>query len=116
MIDGVLHLHDSAAACKSRKAVAAPKDCGIEEVNHSPYSPNLVRSNYFQFQNMKKQLYGHQLSICDEFNCAVHSGLMTKTKASVFQEFLWMEWRKCVQLKEEAVKTCSFRFSYFIAR
>jgi hypothetical protein len=101
MMDGVLCFHDSAPACKSRKAVAALEGCGIEEVNHLPYSLNLACSSYFWFQNMKKQLYGHQLSICDELKCAVHSGLMTKTKAYVFQDFLFFGWNGGIVLNSK---------------
>ena len=42
---------------KSVVAMAAVRDCGFELVDHSPFSPELASSNYFQFPNMKKKTH-----------------------------------------------------------
>ena len=52
---GVLFHQDNAPAHKSVVAMAAVRDCGIEVVDHPPYSPELAPSDYSLFPNMKKK-------------------------------------------------------------
>ena len=48
---GVLSHPDGAPAHKSVVAMAAMRDCGIEQVDHPPYSPDLAPPDYFLFPN-----------------------------------------------------------------
>ena len=50
---GVLLLHDNAPVHKSRVAQAANRECKFEQLNHPPYSPDLVPSDYFLFRNFE---------------------------------------------------------------
>ena len=57
---GVLLLHDNAPVHLSAKSQTAIRQCGFQQVNHPPYSPDLAPSDYFlfrgvnDFQAMKK--------------------------------------------------------------
>ena len=68
---GVLFHQDNAHAHKSMVAMAAVCDCGFALVNHPPYSPDLVPSDYLLFPNMKKHLAGKQYRTDDEVISAV---------------------------------------------
>ena len=53
---GVLFLHDNAPVHMSAKSQAAIRQCGFQQLNHPPYSPDLAPSDYFLFRVMKKFL------------------------------------------------------------
>ena len=55
---GVLRLHDNAPVHKSRVAHAAIRECKFEQLNHTPYSPDLAPSDYYLFRNLKSHLRG----------------------------------------------------------
>ena len=46
---GVLLLHDKAPLHMSAKSQAAIRQCGLQQLNHPPYSPDLVPLDYFLF-------------------------------------------------------------------
>jgi len=46
---GVLLLHDNAPVHMSAKSQAAIRQCGFQQLNHPPYSPDLAPSDYFLF-------------------------------------------------------------------
>ena len=50
---GVLLLHDNAPVHMSAKSQAAIQQCGFQQRNHPPYSPDLAPSDYFLFRVMK---------------------------------------------------------------
>lgn len=45
----VLMLHDNAPVHMSRQSQAAIRECGFQQLNHPPYSPDLAPSDYFLF-------------------------------------------------------------------
>ena len=67
----VLLLHDNAPVYMSAKSQAAIRQCGFQQLNHPPYSPDLAPSNYFLFRVMKKFLRGKRFSSDEEVKEAV---------------------------------------------
>jgi histone-lysine N-methyltransferase SETMAR len=51
-------LHDNAPAHTARVAQAAIRNCGFEQLNHQPYSPDLAPSDFYLFRILKKELWG----------------------------------------------------------
>lgn len=75
---GVLLLHDNAPVHTARVAKAAVRDCGFEEINHPPYSPDLAPSDYYLFPNLKKDLRGKRFSDDDELKAAINTHFQEK--------------------------------------
>ena len=46
-------LHDNVPVHMSAKSQAAIQQCGFQQLNHPPYSPELATSDYFLFRVMK---------------------------------------------------------------
>ena len=63
---GVPLLHDNAPVHMSAKSHAAVRQCGFQQLNHPPYSPELAPSEYFLFRVMKKFLRGKGFSSDEE--------------------------------------------------
>jgi len=66
----VLFLHDNAPSHRPlsvQKNLAYP---GFQFLDHPPYSPNLVKSDYHLFSGLKKQLKGRHFSYDAEVNAA----------------------------------------------
>ena len=57
--------------CTSAKSQAAIQQCGFQQLNHPPYSPDLAPSDYFLFRVMKKFLRGKRFSRDEEVKEAV---------------------------------------------
>jgi len=55
---GVRLLHDKAPVHTAAVAKAGVKECGFEEIEHPPYSPDLAPSGYHLFSKLKKDLRG----------------------------------------------------------
>ena len=53
---GVRLLHDNAPVHTAAVAKAVVKECGFEEFEHPPYSPDLAPSDYYLFSKLKKDL------------------------------------------------------------
>jgi histone-lysine N-methyltransferase SETMAR len=68
---GVLLFHDNAPMHMSAKSQAAIRQCGFQQLNHPPYSPELAPSDYFLFRVMKKFLRGKRFSSGEEVKEAV---------------------------------------------
>jgi histone-lysine N-methyltransferase SETMAR len=63
---GMLILHDSAPVHMSAKSQAAIRQCGFQQLNHQPYSPDLAPSDYFLLRDIKKFLRGKRFSSDEE--------------------------------------------------
>ena len=63
----MLLLHDNAPVHMSAKSQAAIRQCGFEQLNHPPYSPDLAPSEYFLFRVMMKILRVKRFSSDKEF-------------------------------------------------
>jgi histone-lysine N-methyltransferase SETMAR len=59
---GVPLLHDNAPVHMSAKSEAVIRQCGFQQLNHPPYSPDLAPSDYFLFRVTKTFLRGKQFS------------------------------------------------------
>uniref|UniRef100_A0A3B3QZ08 Tc1-like transposase DDE domain-containing protein n=1 Tax=Paramormyrops kingsleyae TaxID=1676925 RepID=A0A3B3QZ08_9TELE len=57
---GVLLLHSNAPVHVSRQT--AIRECGLQQLNHPPYTPDLAPSDYFLFRVLMKSLRGQQFS------------------------------------------------------
>ena len=68
---GMLLLHDNAPVYMFAKSQAAIQQCGFQQLNHPPYSPDLPPSDYFLFRVMKKFLQGKRFSSDEEVKEAV---------------------------------------------
>jgi histone-lysine N-methyltransferase SETMAR len=77
---GVLLLHDNAPVHMSAKSQAAIRQCGFQQLNHPPYSPDLGPSDYFLFRVMKKFLRGKLFSSDEEVKEAVTTWLEEQSK------------------------------------
>ena len=82
---GVLFLHDNAPVHMSAKSQAAIQQCGFQQLNHPPYSPDLAPSDYFLFRVMKKFLRGKRFSSDEEVKEAVTTWFEEQTKDFFFQ-------------------------------
>lgn len=98
---GPLLLHDNAPVHKSRIAQAALKDCGFEQLNHPPYSPDLAPSDYFLFRQLKAALRGKRYGGDDEVKEAV-MGWLGGQEGTFWLEgirSLREKWRKCIEVR-----------------
>lgn len=98
---GVLLLHDNAPVHKSRVAMAALTECGFEELDHPPYSPDLAPSDYFLFPNLKRDLRGQRFPDDESLKAAVDAHFSTKEE-NYFQlgmGKLFERADKCVRIK-----------------
>jgi len=82
---GVLLLHDNAPVHISAKSQAAIWQCGFQQLNHPPYSPDLAPSDYFLFRVMKKFLRGKRFSSDEEVKEAVTTWFEEQSKDFIFQ-------------------------------
>ena len=53
---GVRLLHDNALVHTAAVAKAAVKECGFEEIEHPPYSPDLAPYDYYLFPGCSSSL------------------------------------------------------------
>jgi histone-lysine N-methyltransferase SETMAR len=90
---GVLFLHDNAPVHMSAKSQAATQQCGFQQLNHPPYSPDLVPSDYFLFRVIKKFLRGKRFLSDEEVKEAVTTWFEEQSKDFFFQ------WDKVVATK-----------------
>jgi histone-lysine N-methyltransferase SETMAR len=68
----------------SAKSQAAIQQCGFQQLNHPPYSPDLAPSDYFLFQVMKKFLWGKRFSSDEEVKEAVTTWFEEQSKDFFF--------------------------------
>jgi hypothetical protein len=96
---GVLLLHDNAPAHMSAKSQAAIWQCGFQQLNHPPHSPDLAPSDYFLFRVMKKFLRCKQFS-SDEVKEAVTTWFEEQSKDFFSRgiKLLQQKWAKRTEL------------------
>jgi histone-lysine N-methyltransferase SETMAR len=63
---GVRLLHDIAPVHKAAVAKAAVKECGFQDFEHPPYSPDLAPSDYHLFSILEKGLWGKKFDDDDD--------------------------------------------------
>ena len=97
---GVLLLHDNAPVHKSRVAQASIRECGFEQLNHPPYSPDLAPSDYFLFRQMKSALRGRRFQHDDEIKAATEAWLEAQSEDFYKRgiKSLKDKWNKCIEV------------------
>lgn len=103
---GVLLLQDNAPVHKSHVAQAAIRECGFAQLKHPPYSPDLAPSDYFLFQNLKRELKGKRFHTDDEVKAAVSAYFADKEKSWFFNGIAALKERyeKCVIVRGDYVE------------
>ena len=81
---GVLLLHDNAPVHISAKSQAAIRQCGFQQLNHPPYSPDLAPSDYFLFRVIKKFLRGKRFSGDEEVKESITTWFEEQSKTFFF--------------------------------
>jgi len=102
----VLFLHDSAPA---HRALATQKKLaylGFQCLDHPPYSPDLVPSDYHLFPGLEKQLKGCHFSSDAEVIAAAETWLDGQPFAFLLSDLQTLEQRakKCIKLRWEYVE------------
>jgi len=77
---GVLLLHENAPVHMSANSQATIRQCGFQQLNHPPYSPDLALSHYFLFRVIKKFLRGKRFSNDEEVKEAVTTWFEEQSK------------------------------------
>jgi len=77
---GVLLLHDNAPVHMSAQSQAAIQQCGFQQLNHPPYSPNLAPSDYFLFLVMKNFLRVNEFQATKKSKRQSRPGLKSRQK------------------------------------
>jgi transposase len=97
---GMLFLHDNAPVHMSAESQAAIRQCGFQQLNHPPYSPDLAPSDYFLFRVMKKFLWGKRFSSDEEVKEAVTTWFAEQSKDFFSRgiKSLQQKWAKCIEL------------------
>jgi len=93
-------LHDNAPVHKAKKVQVAIAECGFQEMNHPPYSPNLALCNYFLFRHLKKHLRGRRFSSDTDIQADVTSWLEGRDSGFYLagMSSLPTKWNKCIKL------------------
>lgn len=104
----VLLLHDNAPAHTSQVAQAAIRNCGFEQLNHPPYSPDLAPSDYYLFRHLKKQLRGKRFEDDKELKSATEHWLESVGENFYLKgiEELHVRWNKCIDVYGDYIEKC----------
>jgi histone-lysine N-methyltransferase SETMAR len=103
---GVLLLHDNAPVHKSKLAQAALRECGFEQLDHPPYSPDLAPSDYYLFRQLKLPLRGRRFSDDSELKDAVEQWFSDQPSSFFYRglESLKTKWDKCISIKGDYIE------------
>jgi len=96
----------------SAKSQAAIRQCGFQQLNHPPYSPDLAPSDYFLFRDMKKFLWGKGFSSDEEVKEAVTTWFEEQSKDFFSKgiKSLQQKWAKCIGLLGTTMKNKKYLF------
>ena len=70
-VPGIKLLHDNAAGHKSTTVQEYLKECGLDVLDHPPYSPDLSPCDFWLFPRLKEMLVGHRF----ESRCGIGSAV-----------------------------------------
>ena len=103
---GVHLIHDNAPVHTVAVAKAAVKECGFEEIEHPPYSPDLAPSDYYLFSELKKDLWGKKSDDDEEVKTAVMEYFAYKEPEYFLKgiELLVHICEKCVEIKGDNIE------------
>jgi histone-lysine N-methyltransferase SETMAR len=90
----------------SAKSQAAIQQCGFQQLNHPPYSPDLAPSDCFLFRVMKKFIQGKRFSSYEEVKEAVMTWFEEQSKDFFSRgiKSLQQKWVKCIELLGDYIK------------
>ena len=93
--------HWDNAAQMSVVAMVVVCDCGFKLLDHNPYFPDLVPSDYFLFPNLKKYLAGKYYWTDDEVISAVDDFFEDQDESfyTTGIQALKLQWKKCCDHK-----------------
>jgi len=103
---GVLLLHDNAPVHTAAVAKATVKECGFEELEHPPYSPDLAPRDYYLFSKLKKDLQCRKFDDEEEeVKAAVMERFTDKEPEYVLKgtELLVHRCENCVEIKGDYI-------------
>ena len=86
--------------CTSAKSQAAIQQCGFQQLNNPPYSPDLAPSDYFLFRVMKEFLRGKRFSSDEEVKEEVTTWFEEQSKDFFSRgiKSLQQKWATCIEL------------------
>jgi len=102
----IIFHQDIAPAHKSALAVGKLRDLHYELLEHPPYSPDLVPSDFYLFPKLKLFLAGQHFSSNQEAIAAVEGYFADRTKNHYRDKIMVLEyrWNKCISLKGDYVE------------
>ena len=104
---GVRLLHDNAPVHTAWVAQAAIRDCGFEQLDHPPYSPDLAPSDYYYlFSKLKKDCRGKRFTTDEEVQSAVLHHFRDKDSNYFLKviELLVKRCLKCIEVNGDYVE------------
>jgi transposase len=103
---GVRLLHDNAPVHTATVAKAAVLECGFQEIDHPPYSPDLAPSDYYLFSKLKSDLRGRKFNNDEEVKAAVETHFDTKGEDYFLRglELLPKRCNKCIDVQEDYIE------------
>ena len=98
---GILLQQDNARVHTCKIAMDAVERNGYELIPHPAYSPDLAPSDYFLFQNLKKDIHGRHFRSNEEVVVAVEEWVGDKNPGFFSFGLMAMEhrWSKCIILE-----------------
>jgi histone-lysine N-methyltransferase SETMAR len=102
----IIFHQDKAPTHKSVLAMGKFRDLHYELLQHLPYSPDLVPSDFYLFPKLKLFLAGRHFSSNQEVIAAVERYFADLTKNHCRDEIKALEhhWNKCTSLKKDYVE------------
>jgi len=102
---GVCLLQDNAPVHTAAVAKAAVKECGFQEIEHPPYSPDLALSDYYLFSKLKKNLWVKKFDD-EEVKTPVMQHFTDKEPEFFFKgiELLVQRCEKCFEIKGDYIE------------
>ena len=102
----MLLLHENAPVYTARVSKIAARDCGFEEIQHPPYSPDLAPSDYFLFPDLKKCFRGKRFSDDEELKSAINGYFAGKEEIYFFEGLkkLISRCNKCIDVRGDYIE------------
>lgn len=92
-------LQDNAPVHKSAQTMQQILECGLQLLDHPPYSPDLAPSDFYLFKHLKKHLRGKSFKDKESLRSSVNdffSNQPEKFFQNAFDEMV-NRWRKCLE-------------------
>jgi len=101
-----LLLQDNARLHTARTTIDVLETLKFEVLSHTPYSPDLVPSNFHFFPHLKKELKGTHFTSDDEVKQAVTSWIKKRTREFFIDGMrkLVLRWEKCIEQQGDYVE------------